>query len=221
MENHDITEKRETTEIVFILDRSGSMAGLEKDTIGGFNSMINKQKDELKGMAIVSTVIFDTEIETIHDMLDISSVPVLTDKEYYARGGTALLDAVGLTITRTTERQKNSVSKPSRTLFVITTDGYENSSKEYTYKTVKNLIESKKKENWDFLFLGANIDAIGEASKIGIEMNRAANYCYDSEGIQLNYESVGKIMKCCCHHDLSDDCLEDIKMDYRKRSKKH
>ena len=161
--------KNDLTELVFILDKSGSMSGLEKDTIGGFNSLIEKQKKE-EGRAIVSTVLFNHEVEVIHDRVNLEDITLLTDKEYCVSGCTALLDAMGETISNVlTKQNRSKEDKPSKTMFVITTDGMENSSKEYTYKAIKKMIEKVKKENeWEFIFLGANIDAVSEASKFGI-----------------------------------------------------
>lgn len=181
--------KNNLTELVFILDRSGSMAGLESDTIGGFNSLIAKQKSEA-GHAFVSTILFDNISETIHDRLDIQDVLPLSDKEYYVRGCTALLDAIGHTIQhiQTIHKYARPEDVPGRTLFVITTDGMENASHNYTTDQIKALIEDKKEKNgWDFLFLGANIDAVETAGRIGIRPEMAANYHSDHEGTQLNY----------------------------------
>jgi len=181
--------KNNLTELVFILDRSGSMAGLESDTIGGFNSLIDKQKSEA-GHAFVSTILFDNISETIHDRLNIQDVLPLSDKEYYVRGCTALLDAIGSTIhhIQTIHKYARPEDVPGRTLFVITTDGMENASHNYTTEQIKSLIEEKKEKNgWDFLFLGANIDAVETAGRIGIRPEMAANYHSDHEGTQLNY----------------------------------
>ena len=166
------------TELVFILDRSGSMGGMEKDTIGGFNSMLDKQRKET-GEAVVSTVLFDNEIEVIHDRVSISNVQNLTDKDYFVRGCTALLDAVGGAIHHIGNVHKYARKEdvPEKTLFIITTDGMENSSRKYTYEKVKSMIaKQKKKYGWEFLFLGANIDAIQEAGRFGIDASHAVNY---------------------------------------------
>ena len=154
-----MTEK--LTEMVFIIDRSGSMSGLEEDTIGGFNSMIEKQKKE--GNAIVSTILFSNDIEILHDRVELEKIKKMTDKEYFVTASTALLDAVGGTIERIKHKQNESENVPDATLFVIITDGMENSSREYSYKKVKGLIEKQKERGWDFLFLGANIDVAEEA----------------------------------------------------------
>ena len=194
--------KENLTELVFILDRSGSMSGLESDTIGGFNSMIQKQQKE-DGEAVVSTVLFDDQIDVIHDRVDISKIKKLTDKDYYVRGCTALLDAVGRAIHHIGNVQKyaRDEDRPAKTLFVITTDGLENASSEYTFKDIKRMIErQKEKYNWEFLFLGANIDAIEVAGNMGISRDRAANYNCDSAGTAINYEvleeAVSQVRRC-------------------------
>lgn len=176
------------TELVFILDRSGSMSGLEKDTIGGFNSMLEKQRKE-PGDAVVSTVLFDNETEVIHDRVVIADVPNLTDKEYFVRGCTALLDAVGGAIQHIGNVHKYARKEdvPEKTLFIITTDGMENASHHYTYDKVRNMIERQKERyGWEFLFLGANIDAAAEAKRFGIDESMAANYHCDEVGTVLN-----------------------------------
>lgn len=181
------------TELVFILDRSGSMSGLESDTIGGFNSMIEKQKKEA-GEALVSTVLFSNESTVIHDRLPLHRVPRMTEKEYFTRGCTALLDAVGSTIRHIGNIHKYARKEdvPEKTLFIITTDGYENASKSYDYEKVRRMIErQKEKYGWEFLFLGANIDAAAEAKRFGIGADRAVNYKCDEEGTALNYEVIG------------------------------
>ena len=184
--------KKNLTELVFILDRSGSMAGLEDDTIGGFNSMLEKQRAE-PGEAYVSTVLFDNRSEVIHDRLPLERVPALTRKEYYVRGCTALLDAVGGAIHHIGNIHKyaREEDRPERTLFVITTDGMENASRRYDYPRVREMIErQKEKYGWEFLFLGANIDAAKEAARFGISAERAANYHADHQGTGLVYEAV-------------------------------
>lgn len=182
------------TELVFILDRSGSMSGLEKDTIGGFNSMLEKQRKE-PGDAVVSTVLFDNETEVIHDRVVIADVPNLTDKEYFVRGCTALLDAVGGAIHHIGNVHKYARKEdvPEKTLFIITTDGMENASRHYTYDKVRNMIERQKERyGWEFLFLGANIDAAAEAKRFGIDESMAANYHCDEVGTVLNYEVISE-----------------------------
>jgi uncharacterized protein YegL len=190
--------KKGLTELVFILDRSGSMSGLESDTIGGYNSLLEKQKKE-EGQAIVSTVLFDDGYELLHDRADLKEIESITHKEYFVRGTTALLDAVGHTINRMVYVHKHirEEDRPENVMFVITTDGMENASCEYSYKDIKNLISRQKKEyNWEFIFLGANIDAEATAESIGISKDRAANYFSDSRGTLLNYEVVSETVSC-------------------------
>ena len=211
------------TELVFILDRSGSMSGLEKDTIGGFNAMIEKQKRE-DGQALVSTVLFDNESVVIHDRLPLDRVPPLTEKEYYTRGCTALLDAVGGAIHHigNVHKYAREEDRPEKTLFVITTDGMENASRRYTYDKVKAMIEhQREKYGWEFLFLGANIDAAREAARFGIRADRAANYHADHIGTEVIYEAVSEAV--CqvrsCAAPLSADWKRKIDADYKGRSK--
>jgi len=182
------------TEIVYILDRSGSMSGLEKDTIGGYNSFLEKQKKET-GDAVVTTVLFDDKYDMVHDRVDIKKVKALTNKEYYARGMTALLDAIGRTINYIDARHKNALESevPFKTIVVITTDGYENASHEFDSSKVKAMIENQKKElGWEFLFLGANIDAVETAKDFGITKEFAVTYCADEEGTALNFDCVSE-----------------------------
>lgn len=180
------------TEVVFILDRSGSMSGLESDTIGGFNSMLKKQKNE-DGEAIVSTVLFDDKMEVIHDRVSIDRIKPMTDKEYYVRGCTALLDAVGYAIRHIGNIHKyaREEDRPEKTVFIITTDGMENASRRFTYDKVSKMIErQKEKYDWEFMFLGANIDAVAEAKRFGIDEDRAVEFHCDSVGTALNYEVI-------------------------------
>lgn len=208
------------TELVFILDRSGSMSGLEADTIGGFNSMIEKQKQE-EGDAYVSTLLFDTTVDVIHDRLPLDEVPALTDKEYYVRGCTALLDAVGGAIHHIGNIHKYARKEdvPEKTLFVITTDGMENASREYTYERVRHMIErQEKKYGWEFLFLGANIDAAAEAKRFGIDASHAVDYHSDSDGTALNYEVLSETVRefrAC--GSLPQNWKERIDEDYKNR----
>ena len=184
--------KKNLTELVFILDRSGSMAGLEQDTIGGFNAMLQKQRVE-PGEAVISTVLFDNETEVIHDRVPLDRVLALTEKENYVRGCTALLDAVGGAIHHigNVHKYAREEDRPEKTLFVITTDGMENASRRYTYDKVKSMIErQREKYGWEFLFLGANIDAAREAARFGIRADCAADYHADSIGTEAVYESV-------------------------------
>ena len=209
------------TELVFILDRSGSMAGLEKYTIGGFNAMLEKQRKE-PGDAVVSTVLFDTRVEVIHDRVALADVPDLTDREYYVRGCTALLDAVGGAIHHIGNVHKYARREdvPEKTLFIITTDGMENASRRYTYDKVRRMIEhEKEKYGWEFLFLGANIDAAVEAKRFGIDESMAANYHCDEEGTALNYEVISEAITSvrACAAPLSADWKQKIDADYRRR----
>ena len=213
--------KKNLTEIVFILDRSGSMAGLEGDTIGGLNAMIEQQKQE-PGEAIISTVLFDTEREVIHDRVDIQKVAPMTRKEYYVRGCTALLDAVGYAIHHIGNVHKyvREEDRPEKTLFVITTDGMENASHRYSYERLKAMIERQKAHyGWEFLFLGANIDATREAARFGIGADRAANYHADSKGTNVIYETVNEAITQvrCCSAPLSADWKQRVDEDYNGR----
>jgi len=190
------------TELVFILDRSGSMSGLEADTIGGFNSMIKKQQKE-EGEALVSTVLFDDQCEVLHDRVEISKIKKMTEDDYYVRGCTALLDAVGGAINHIGNIHKyaREEDRPAKTLFIITTDGLENASHRYTFKDIKRMIErQKEKYNWEFLFLGANIDAIEVAGNMGIRKERAANFVCDAVGTAVNYsvldKAISRVRKC-------------------------
>ena len=208
------------TELVFILDRSGSMAGLEKDTIGGFNSLIEKQRKE-PGTAVVSTVLFDNESEVIHDRLPLESIPPMTDKEYYVRGCTALLDAVGGAIHHIGNVHKYARREdvPDKTLFVITTDGMENASRRYDYERVRKMIQRQKERyGWEFIFLGANIDAAAEAKRFGIAPERTANYHCDEAGTALNYEVISDVV-CAVRMgvDIDEDWKARIDEDFMKR----
>ena len=212
--------KKNLTEIVFILDRSGSMAGLEKDTIGGFNAMIEKQKAEA-GEAYISIVLFDNYSEVIHDRVALNAVPRLTEKEYFVRGCTALLDAVGGAIHHigNVHKYARAEDRPDKTLFVITTDGMENASKRYTYEAVKEKIRrQQEKYGWEFLFLGANIDAAAAAGRFGIAPDRAVNYHADPEGTRLNYAVVSETVSCmrACR-PIEANWKERIERDFRGR----
>ena len=214
--------RKNLTEIVFILDRSGSMAGLEDDTIGGFNAMIEKQRKE-PGEALVSTVLFDNDCEVIHDRVDIQKIEPLTREKYYVRGCTALLDAVGGAIHHigNVHKYARAEDRPEKTLFVITTDGMENASREYTYDRLKMLIQRQKdKYGWEFLFLGANIDAAKEAARFGIGADRAANYHADRQGTAVIYEAVSEaVCNVRASRPMSANWKKRVDEDFRKRSK--
>ena len=216
------------TEVVFILDRSGSMSGLEADTIGGFNSMIAKQKKE-EGEAYISTVLFDDTCEVLYDRVPVNKVEPMNDNQYYVRGCTALLDAIGGAIHHigNVHKYAREEDRPEKTLFIITTDGMENASHQYSYEKVKEMVErQKEKYGWEFLFLGANIDAIDVAGKFGIDSNRALNYVSDHKGTQLNYEVLNKTVSefRACKSLVKEEidamfaaCSAPIKDDYKKR----
>ena len=220
--------RKNLTEIVFILDRSGSMSGLEADTIGGYNSLLEKQKKEA-GEAVVSTVLFDDRQEVLHDRVNLKNIHPMTEREYYVRGCTALLDAVGGAIHHigNVHKYAREEDRPEKTLFIITTDGMENSSHRYTYEKVKQMVQRQKtKYGWEFLFLGANIDAIEVAGRFGINPNRAVNYECDSIGTEVNYrvlnEAVTRVRDsaCCASVALDDNWKIEIERDYKKRHKK-
>ena len=220
--------KKGLTELVMILDRSGSMRGLEADTIGGFNSMIEKQKKE-EGEAFVSVVLFDDREEVLYDRVDIHKVEPMTDAQYYVRGCTALLDAVGGAIHHIGNIHKYAREEdvPEKTIFIITTDGMENASRRYTYEKVREMIErQREKYHWEFLFLGANIDAVREAARFGINASRAVNYENDSRGTRLNYrvmsDAVGRARSAKGVKEMkavfdSEETLAPIREDYKKR----
>lgn len=212
--------KKNLTELVFILDRSGSMSGLEGDTIGGFNAMIRKQQVE-PGEALVSTVLFDNVSEVIHDRVDVKRVEPMTERQYTVRGCTALLDAIGGAIHHigNVHKYAREEDRPAHTLFVIMTDGMENASSKYSAPRVKQMIERQKaKYGWEFLFLGANIDAVETAASFGIWSNRAVNYRCDSQGTQLNYEVVSQAVGAMRQSDhIPDDWAETIQADFAAR----
>lgn len=214
--------KNNITETVFILDRSGSMSGLESDTIGGFNSMLKKQK-ELDGKCYVSTVLFDSVSEVIHDRLDIGEVKELTDKEYYARGCTALTDAVGGAIhhIETIHKYARPEDVPEHTIFIITTDGMENASRRYSAETVRRMVEEKKKEGWEFIFMAANIDAAETAAQYGIGKERAVNYIHDETGTKHLHKNIADaVCSMRIRGKLDDSWCAEIEEDNRKRGKK-
>lgn len=213
--------KTNKTELVFILDRSGSMSGLESDTIGGYNSLLSKQRTE-QGTAIVTTVLFDDKFELLHDRLDISGVSDISDKDYFVRGSTALLDAIGKTINKIGNVQKHTKPdmRADKVLVIITTDGMENSSVEYSYDQIKRMIEHQKTQyGWEFIFLGANIDALATAERFGIDASRAANYHSDKMGTHLNYSTLNKtVSKFRSEAKIDDDWKADIEKDFSDRS---
>lgn len=212
--------RKNLTEMVFILDRSGSMQGLEKDTIGGFNGMIEKQKN-VEGEALISTVLFDHESVVLHDRVNIREIRPMTDKDYTVRGCTALLDAIGGAIHHIGNIHKYARNEdvPEKTVFVIITDGMENASKHYTSEQVKQMIERQKtKYGWEFLFLGANIDAVETAKQFGIGKERAVSYRSDSVGTELNYKVVSEAMCAMrCSASIPDNWKEQIEEDMKRR----
>ncbi len=214
--------KNNLTEIVFILDRSGSMGGLETDTIGGFNAMLERQK-KAEGEALLSTLLFSNETEVLHDRADIRQVEPLSLQDYRVGGSTALLDAIGGAIRHigNLHRETRPEERPAHTLFVITTDGQENASRRYGYAELKRLIERQKERyGWEFLFLGANMDAVAAASRFGIEADRAVRYHCDRAGIALNYEAVGEAILTLREKSALDrDWGERIREDYQKRER--
>lgn len=223
--------KKGLTELVFIIDRSGSMSGLEADTIGGFNSLLEKQKKET-GDAYVSVILFDDQTEVLYDRVNIQKVERMSDNQYFVRGCTALLDAVGGAIhhIKNVYRYAREEDIPEKTLFIITTDGMENASRQYSYDNVRRMIEhEKEKYHWEFLFLGSNIDAVQVAGRFGIKANRAVRYEHDGVGTRLNYEVMSKAvsyarsapsaadMKCTLDEE---GLLAPIREDYKRRHKR-
>lgn len=207
------------TELVFILDRSGSMGGLESDTIGGFNSLIEKQRKEY-GKCFVTTVLFDDRLETLHDRISLDKVEKMTDKDYTVRGCTALIDAIGETVKHISNihRYIRKDDIPEHTMFVITTDGLENASHIYSSDEVKKMIEQKKEIGWEFLFIGANIDSVETAKHFGISEDRAVNYHADGKGTKVLYETVSNAvckMRAC--EPLTADWSADIDNDFKSR----
>lgn len=220
--------KKNLTEIIFILDRSGSMRGLEADTIGGYNSLVEKQKKE-EGEAIISTVLFDDKQNVIHDRVELNKMKSITEKEYYVGGCTALLDAVGGAIhhIKNVHKYAREEDRPEKTLFIITTDGMENSSRRYTYDEVKKMVEyQKEKYGWEFLFLGANIDAIEVAGRFGINEDHAVRYECDEAGTVINYKALNRAVSrvrastACPSMALGKDWKKEIEKDYKKRHRR-
>ena len=215
--------KKGLTELVFILDKSGSMAGLETDTIGGYNAMLKKQQD-VEGECRITTVLFDNNYELLHDRIDIRAVRPITEKEYSVGGTTALLDAMGRTIHKIINVQKNTdeAYRAEKVMVVIITDGYENSSREYSAEKVRSLVQQQKdKYGWEFIFLAANIDAVETAQHFGISRDRAQNYHADSDGIELNFRVMGETITAYRHTSaLPEDWKDEIERDYKGRGDK-
>lgn len=212
--------KKGLTELVFILDKSGSMGGLETDTIGGYNSMLEKQKS-IDGECHITTVLFDNNYELLHDRIDIKAVSSISEKEYAVGGSTALLDAIGRTIHKIGNAQKHTADdyRAEKVMFIIITDGEENSSRKYSADMVKAQIERKKKKyGWEFIFLGANIDAVETAGRFGISVDRAQNFHADGEGVELNFrvisEAVATFRECA---SMPEGWNEEIQKDYKRR----
>lgn len=186
--------KKHAAELVFILDKSGSMTGLERDTIGGFNAMLEKQK-AVEGECRITTVLFDNQCMLLHDRIDMQAVSPMTGEEYCPGGSTALLDAIGMTLHKIANAQKNTAEayRADRVMVVIITDGEENSSREYDVRTIRKMIEHEKETHgWEFIFLGANIDAVQTASDFGISRGRAVSFVSDEEGTRLNYDAMAE-----------------------------
>ncbi|MFV0520595.1 MAG: vWA domain-containing protein [Lachnospirales bacterium] len=212
--------KKGLTEVVFIIDKSGSMSGLEADTIGGYNSFLKKQKEE-EGEAVITTVLFDNNYELLHDRINVKGVNYITDKDYFVEGTTALLDAIGKSVMKIRNVQKNTAEeeKAENVIFVIITDGMENASREFSESKIKSIIEhQKKKYNWEFIFLGANIDAITTAKYYGIAENRAVNYSADKEGTLLNFDVVcNTISSVRQKKGILENWSEKIKSDFESK----
>ena len=213
--------KKGLTELVFILDKSGSMAGLEADTIGGFNSMIERQKKE-EGEAFVSTMLFSNRSTVIHDRVDLRKIEPMTDKQYCVGGCTALIDAIGGAIHHigNVHKYAREEDRPEHTVFIITTDGMENASRHYSAERVREMVRrQKEKYGWEFLFLGANIDAIKTAGRFGISADRAANYHSDHEGTKLNYEVLSDAVRSmrCCAAPIGAEWKKRIDDDFENR----
>lgn len=212
--------KKNLTELVFILDKSGSMSGLEKDTIGGYNSMLEQQR-KVDGECVITTVLFDNRYELLHDRIDFRAIKPITEKEYFVGGSTALLDAVGKTIHKIGMAQKNTTRdyRAEKVMFVIITDGEENASCHYSATQVKEMIRRQKERyGWEFIFLGANIDAVETAGRFGIDADRAVDYVPDGDGTELNFrmmsETVATFRECGA---VPSACLDEIRKDMKKR----
>ena len=212
--------KKNLTELVFILDRSGSMSGLEKDTIGGYNSMLKKQQSA-EGEAIVTTVVFNNEYDLLHDRINVRGISPITEDDYQVCGTTALLDAIGTTIQKIVNVQKRTsvAERAEKVLFVITTDGMENSSREYSASKIKKMVKNQKEHyGWEFIFLGANIDAISTAEQFGIDKDFAVDYHADEIGTQLNYEVVSEaVFKLRSGQKIDRSWKKDIEQDFNRR----
>lgn len=213
------------TEVVFILDRSGSMSGLESDTIGGFNSMIEKQK-KVEGDVLISTVLFDHESIVLHDRVPLADVKPMTDEDYETRGNTALLDAIGDAIKhiKNVHKYAREEDRPAKTLFVITTDGEENSSRRFSYEDIKKLVEAQQEKGWEFIFMGANIDAITVAGSMGIRASRAVNYHNDANGTRRRFDAVASFMSAMAFAPkptmVDDEWRKEVDEDFKSRDKK-
>ena len=212
--------KKNLTELVFILDKSGSMSGLEKDTIGGYNSMLEQQR-KVDGECVITTVLFDNHYELLHDRIDIRAIQPITAKEYFVGGSTALLDAIGKTIHKIGTVQKNTTEdyRAEKVMFVIITDGEENASRHYSSMQIREMIQRQKERyGWEFIFLGANIDAVETAGRFGIDADRAVDYVPDGEGTELNFrmmsETVATFRECGA---VPTACLDEIRKDMKKR----
>ena len=215
--------KKNLTELVFILDKSGSMSGLEKDTIGGFNSMLDQQS-KVDGECVITTVLFDNRYELLHDRIDIRAIQPITRKEYFVGGSTALLDAIGKTIHKIGAVQKNTAEeyRAEKVMFVIITDGEENASRHFSSAQIRQMIQHQKERyGWEFIFLGANIDAVETAGRFGIDADRAVDYVPDGEGTELNFrmmsETVATFRECGA---VPTACLDEIRKDMKKRGKR-
>ena len=216
--------KKGMTEMVFVIDRSGSMTGLEDDTIGGFNSTIKKQKEE-EGEAKVTTILFDNRYEVLHDRFDLDQIGEMTSDEYYTRGTTALLDALGRAIRKTVNVQRHmpEEERAENVVFVVITDGYENSSREFSYRDIRHMVKKEQeKYGWEFLFLGANIDAVAEGGRMGFRADRSVRYMHDGVGTGLVYDSVNNAVRNLrTKKQINDDWDVEIRADFAARHKDH